>query len=173
MPSWYDLVAAEFAKIYDEIPQIDCKGLCGDVCGPIDMHPWERRQIRRAGVKLPPHRQQREEQRANGGHYTCPALSAEERCTVYDDRPTICRLWGVMDALRCPYGCTLRDGARRLTDLEAVALLDRSYKVGTGEQPHTVEYIQAKLKGRPDVAAVIDRLTAASKPTKTRKIPKE
>lgn len=34
----------------------------------------------------------------------CPAL-VENRCTVYDVRPTICRLWGAGPGMACPWGC--------------------------------------------------------------------
>lgn len=173
MPSWYDLVAAEFAKIYGDIPRIECKGLCGDACGPINMHPFERLQIRRRGVKLPPHAEQMRLLQASADkHYNCPALSEDERCTVYSDRPTICRLWGVMDALRCPYGCELLDGAEVLPNMQALEIIDRSYKAGTNERPHTAEEFAAIYADNPDVAAGFDRIVTGSKPTKTRKIPK-
>lgn len=27
------------------------------------------------------------------------------RCTVYEDRPASCRLWGVVESMECPWGC--------------------------------------------------------------------
>lgn len=172
MSSWYEMVAAEFEKIYGDIPEIECKGLCGDACGPIEMNPWERLQLRRAGVKLPPHREQLRLQQASPDRiYRCPALSEDDRCTVYEARPTICRLWGVFDGLRCPYGCRME--VPRLTDFEAVAILDRMYAAGTGREPHSMEELQQAYRDKPELAAVFDMMTALMKPIKTRKIPKE
>jgi Fe-S-cluster containining protein len=36
----------------------------------------------------------------------CAALDLEtKRCRVYDRRPLICRLFGMVKAMRCPHGC--------------------------------------------------------------------
>lgn len=34
----------------------------------------------------------------------CPFLEAE-RCSIYEERPFMCRVWGVADGLTCPHGC--------------------------------------------------------------------
>ena len=53
---------------------------------------------------------------------TCPALDvAFGLCSVYPDRPTLCRLWGVVEKMRCPFGC---EPERYLSDAEAVTILD-------------------------------------------------
>lgn len=44
-----------------------------------------------------------------GGTYHCPFLE-NGRCTIYSERPAICRLWGASEALRCPYGCKPEEG---------------------------------------------------------------
>jgi hypothetical protein len=35
----------------------------------------------------------------------CPALTEDKKCSVYEDRPLICRIWGVAETLPCVYGC--------------------------------------------------------------------
>lgn len=174
MPSWYEVVAAEFEKIYGDIPQIECKGLCADACGPIDMHPWERLQIRRAGVRLPSNEAQRLEQfRDEANHYTCPALSEDERCTVYEVRPTICRLWGTFDGLRCPYNCRVLNGRELMTDMQAMEILDRARVAGTDLRPHSAEEFQRAKDAVPGLAAAFDNHMAAFRPYKSRRVPKE
>nr|BFE85808.1 hypothetical protein GCM10020093_084090 [Planobispora longispora] len=54
MSRWSDLMDAHYAELYAQVPDVGCKGLCSDSCGPIDMHPYERARIRRAGVQIPP-----------------------------------------------------------------------------------------------------------------------
>lgn len=36
--------------------------------------------------------------------YHCPML-IDGKCSVYDSRPTICRLWGATERMRCRWGC--------------------------------------------------------------------
>jgi Fe-S-cluster containining protein len=51
----------------------------------------------------------------------CPLLR-HGRCTVYDARPMICRLWGLDDFMVCPHGC---EPEKRLTHAEAIAFMAR------------------------------------------------
>jgi hypothetical protein len=43
-------------------------------------------------------------------------LLVDGRCSIYQDRPLICRLYGVAEGLPCPHGClsfktiTMREG---------------------------------------------------------------
>jgi Fe-S-cluster containining protein len=50
----------------------------------------------------------------------CPYLTEENRCEIYENRPAICRLYGAVEDLRCPYGCR---PDRLLTGLEGAELL--------------------------------------------------
>ncbi len=58
----------------------------------------------------------------------CPYLDIEtKRCTVHENRPLICRLYGVSEGLPCPHGCKpnprylTRDEARHYT-LESIRI---------------------------------------------------
>lgn len=103
--------------LYDQIPHIDCQGLCSDSCGPISLSVRERTRIERlAGRPL-----------SCGAGATCSMLTPERRCGVYAARPMICRLWGVARGLPCPYGCRPE---RVLEEDEAMKLLAAADAVG-------------------------------------------
>lgn len=40
----------------------------------------------------------------------CVALDGHGRCTVYDDRPFMCHLWGSVAFMKCAYGCVPEGG---------------------------------------------------------------
>lgn len=87
--------------IYATLPTIDCKGLCHDSCGVVPMSRVESRRIlEREGMEKAPPLVKDEE-----GAWTCPLLTADKRCRVYDIRPLICRLYGVVQGMQCPHGC--------------------------------------------------------------------
>lgn len=98
--------------IYAEVPAMECQGLCSESCGPLIVDDSERERIRKRTGRtlqlLAP---------------DCPELTILRRCSIYDDRPLICRLWGVVESMPCPWGCR---PARYLTDAEGHALLART-----------------------------------------------
>jgi len=57
---------------------------------------------------------------------TCPLLS-DGRCTVYEIRPTICRLWGMVDAMPCVFGC---QPTRLLSRDQGYEFLERAGRIG-------------------------------------------
>lgn len=56
----------------------------------------------------------------------CPALDFIGRCMVYDKRPMICRLWGVVEDMKCHYGC---EAERYLTREEGFTFLARAREI--------------------------------------------
>lgn len=113
-------------RIYRVIPQVACKGLCSETCGPIDMSSEERRRIAERGVVIPPS----DSALANlldNPSYHCPALDDDKRCRVYADRPLICRLWGAVESMPCPHGCEVTPGL--LMDGGAQSLIGRSLRL--------------------------------------------
>jgi len=104
-------------EIYAELPRLDCQGKCAESCGPILMTPLEEERIL-----------ERTGRRVNfGPDLTCNMLTSLERCAVYDIRPTICRLWGLVESMPCPWGCK---PDRYLTDAEGHRILDRVAAIG-------------------------------------------
>ncbi len=87
--------------LYDELPVMHCKGLCSDSCGSLTMTVLEQRYIRRQTGKTLP---------LTMAGRLCPALTEQRQCSVYDVRPMICRLWGMVAAMRCEHGCMPDNG---------------------------------------------------------------
>lgn len=88
---------AALARIYARIPEVPCKGLCHEACGPIGMSFAEARVIEdTTGAPLPAYDEARS---------CCPFLNEENRCGIYDQRPVLCRLYGAIPNLPCPHGC--------------------------------------------------------------------
>ena len=107
----------ELDALYATLPTLACKGYCHDSCGPIDMSVRERaRIVERARKPI-----------TCGLGASCSMLTAERRCSVYDIRPMICRLWGLTKGMRCPYGCVPE---RWLPDDECARLLVDADRIG-------------------------------------------
>jgi Fe-S-cluster containining protein len=120
-------VSDSLERIYRSVPHVACKKLCAAYCGPVEMSVEERRRIEARGVIIPPIPEA--VQQIIGGERTadCPAL-VDGRCSVYEDRPLICRLWGAVESLPCPYGCEVTPGL--LMDDGAQSLIIRSLTAG-------------------------------------------
>ncbi len=75
-----------------EMPECD---RCGRCCGPVPVSQDELVDIReycqRKGVRW-----------IDRGLLVCGFLSQENRCRIYEVRPLLCRLYGVITGLRCP-----------------------------------------------------------------------
>lgn len=120
--------------LYDQIPAVPCSGQCGrnrqnTCCGPIGCTKVEAELLeafngstckwfpRPDGSVIMNLTQQR-----------CPHLGLSGRCEAYAVRPLICRLWGAVEDLRCPWGCK---PDRYLTRLEARRLLAEARRLTT------------------------------------------
>jgi Fe-S-cluster containining protein len=88
-------------KLYSEIPELKCKGLCYDACGVIPLAPSENRRIEERTGENPSVKQV---MLVQTGCYTCPQLK-DNKCSIYDIRPMICRLYGVVKKMQCRHGC--------------------------------------------------------------------
>lgn len=83
-------------SIYDALPVLKCQARCQEACGPIVMtkFEWERIQARLGYTPV------------GDASLNCPMLDpGMGTCTVYDIRPAICRLFGMVETLRCKWGC--------------------------------------------------------------------
>ena len=114
----------QLEELYKRIPLIpDCDKRCWISCGPIDLADRERQRIRAAGYKITPW-----QQAVSRPGYYCDALTEEKTCAVYRVRPVVCRLFGAVDGLRCPYGCVPEGGW--LSNEEGVRLVAESMRIG-------------------------------------------
>lgn len=75
----------------DRIPAFACIPGCHDCCGPVAASSWEVKQMGPAPPK-----------KGDSG-LSCSFLGSNG-CTVYAERPLICRLYGTVPSLRCPHG---------------------------------------------------------------------
>lgn len=96
-------------RIYDKIPKVRCKGLCTVTCGELGLSKGEYDELTKITGRKP---------KIIGDR--CNYLDGD-RCSVYEDRPSVCRLFGVVDVMKCPHGC---EAEKMLTEAEARGILD-------------------------------------------------
>lgn len=108
-------------RLYADLPDLACKGLCTESCGPVPLSKAERDAL------VERHGPLRDLQPTSA----CGYLNIEGRCDVYEDRPLICRLFGIVDhpEMRCPFGCVPE---RFLTNEEGHELLRAVQQAGGG-----------------------------------------
>lgn len=107
---------ALFDKLYKQLPSISCKGLCSESCGPIAASEFEIKRLELAAkhpLKV-------------DDELTCSMLK-EHRCSVYEHRPMVCRLFGLVKQMPCPHGCSPE---RRLTDPEVHRFMTKATELG-------------------------------------------
>jgi hypothetical protein len=115
-------IARRLDALYAELPELDCKGKCWKCCGRVLMAPGERERLREeGGVEVPTVDEMRAQHRD-----LCPALQSH-RCTAYLVRPLMCRLWGIEESMRCPYGCVPEGGW--MSEAEATLFWYRAYAI--------------------------------------------
>lgn len=101
-------------SVYDKIPKLVCAGYCGrdrwnSCCGPIGCTALEARLLEAFdgqatewdGLKRGNVHMSLDALKPKG--LACPHLGFNGRCTAYEVRPMICRLWGVDETLPCPW----------------------------------------------------------------------
>jgi len=100
---------------YDKIPPVACKGLCQEACGALVLLKKEVDEIRKEFGKTI----------STDQNLSCTALcKVSGTCTVYSARPWVCRAYGAMEGLECPYGCNTaplvskKDGDKMLRALQ-------------------------------------------------------
>jgi hypothetical protein len=77
-----------------QIPEFACIPGCHDCCGPVLASTTEM-------ARLP--LKDEAERAAALAHWDCAHLGPHG-CTVYDERPLVCRLFGTTERLPCPHG---------------------------------------------------------------------
>lgn len=86
---------AQLDALYAELPSVACRGLCARACAAIPLTDLEVHRL-----TLTTHTKPR-----TVGENRCVYLTPANRCGAYAVRPLICRAFGVMRMLSCPYGC--------------------------------------------------------------------
>lgn len=119
-------IASRMAALYAELPRVACKRLCQDSCAAMvfrnrGMTVFEFARATFGGTTPIP----------DGHPLDLCTFLRQGRCSIYNQRPLVCRLWGVVDSpkMRCPHGC---EPEWWLTDAEARALIRRAEEIGGG-----------------------------------------
>jgi len=118
---------AALESLYAMLPKIVCQRKCQDCCGPIMMTRLEARRLPELKCDTVP-------LKIGVGYFSrtstktlmCPLLK-NGGCSVYSRRPAICRLWGLTEKLRCPFGC---EPDERWTEERAHKWLDEVQRIG-------------------------------------------
>jgi hypothetical protein len=107
------LARAALNEVYARLPELDCKGLSQASCGPLEVSRLENNVMNEVADQAGPFKRSPMENAR-------PLLKVSGRCVIYESRPLIWRLWGIVDnpPKRCPWGC--RPKPRYLTDREAM-----------------------------------------------------
>lgn len=115
-------------QLYAQLPSIQCKGLCHEACSFIPCYPIEIVNLER----LSSHPVPLSDLEVPDGsvmiahHNTQCHFLVLGRCSVYDARPMICRMFGTVDGLQCPFGCV---PDRLLSDADAMAIKAKIQKL--------------------------------------------
>lgn len=135
--------------LYRSLPRMECKGKCASCCGPAPASPLEKERIRArdvdwvdvTSVSLPT---------GQVFDLACTALDQKSlRCRVYEDRPMVCRIWGLVEELACPWGCMPEGGY--LDSTEGLRLMNLSLWYGgssLGIEPSKWERLAANPRRR-------------------------
>jgi Fe-S-cluster containining protein len=98
-------------ETYAKVPSANCRGLCAASCSTIPVHAIELELLEattgRAFETMPvfdPLVYGNAKILGTGIGQKCPLLVLD-RCSVYADRPLICRAFGAVDGMMCPHGC--------------------------------------------------------------------
>lgn len=109
---------AQLEALYARLPRMECQGLCHDTCGPLEVSVLERQRVEAAaGHEL-----------TCGERASCSMLTEDRRCSVYEIRPLICRLWGLVESMPCHYGCRPEGGL--IPDSEGQQMLVEALQIG-------------------------------------------
>lgn len=122
-------MSTKLERIYNSLPDIQCKRLCARACVVIPVTKLEREHmVEKLGRDPFPYF----EDFARGyvgakrlgfnpdlSCIKCPNLNEKNECSIHLIRPLICRLFGLVKKLRCPYGCVPE---RWVSDKEAKRL---------------------------------------------------
>lgn len=101
----------KLAELYEAIPSFECKEGCNDCCGCV---PVANAEAANAGISAGL-------TATKFGTMDC-VHSTPNGCSIYDDRPFLCRLFGTTEKMKCPHGCK---PDKMLSDKRAAKLTER------------------------------------------------
>ena len=110
---------AKLDALYARLPTIECKGKCAMACGPIILTELEGTRLR----TMDQHRRNP----STHNDLTCVYLTKSKRCGVYAFRPLICRAYGLVRMMSCPFGCV---PSQWMKDTEFLQVAQEVEKIG-------------------------------------------
>lgn len=112
-------------KIYKKLPKLNCKGLCQQSCSLIKVGELERKRVAQHLGSDPfiPSENFLEVLAASPFDQWKCSLLKDGKCSIYRIRPLICRLFGLVEKMKCPFGCV---PDRWLTDSEAKKMMEKA-----------------------------------------------
>lgn len=116
---------AALDALYAQLPTVVCRGRCAGACGPIPLVQAEARRLQLAGHLKPRTLPMAATSQDGAADERCIYLSPTNRCTVYAARPLICRVWGVVSSLSCPFGCVPSEWLDELKFLRLAQAIER------------------------------------------------
>lgn len=142
--------------VYAKLPKLACQGRCQECCGPIGMSPVEHQRMAERGRPIPGVIAKGQPDYVFSPHLRCPQLAGNGRCTVYAIRPMLCRIWGMVESMRCPFGCVPEGGF--LPEDQCQLLMREAMEAGGVPMPPE-EFVRERLKD-PQIRAVRDAIHA-------------
>jgi hypothetical protein len=112
----------------DKIPKFECINGCNACCGPVPINEEEARRLNLSCSGIT--------QTVSQHNLTC-TYSKNGKCTVYQNRPFICRIFGVTKSLKCPNN---GKPERILSSREERKLLEEYMDLPSQFQEKTYEY---------------------------------
>ena len=106
---------------YSKIPDFNCVRRCTACCGP---HPWADVENRVIAKWL---EKRGRKAKFNGAMFDSCLYIEDHQCSIYEVRPVMCRLFGVVDSpkLMCPH----RSAKDRISDEEAREMLREIFEL--------------------------------------------
>ena len=106
-------IIQKMKHIWFQVPKVHCKGLCQDSCQNVPVMPVEAEYLQQQYSVTLPVLQHGGDLGLHFQFHTlgpdstpCQFLNEAGRCSIYRDRPLICRSYGHdVDFLRCQWGC--------------------------------------------------------------------
>lgn len=110
-------------EIYRMLPGVECQGLCWQNCAAVPVYDVEIKRLEQVAKRSLPMLDIQTPGTAKimgevKNQYVCPLL-VMRRCSVYDHRPFICRIFAIAQGMPCQHGCK---PTRILTDQEVITI---------------------------------------------------
>lgn len=123
------ILHAALDAIYAELPTVQCQGRCAGACGPILLTDAEARRLQLTAHRKPKTLPMAATSQDGAAAERCIYLTPADRCAAYAVRPLICRVWGVISSLSCPFGCVPTEW---LDDLRFLRIAQRVEAIAGG-----------------------------------------